>query len=320
MYGGRRRRVIDAGRGRSPWPRYLSWVVVIVALALLGRLAWQGSRYVLRPERPPTVTQAVATGPGNNQPAFAPWERDVLISLDNGVQDAGAGRMVAAEMDVDRAASLATAMRLESRAAQADFFGASLAELDRVLAARPDDVRMADHVTQVRIVLAELRSSQNGVAETQAPSDGVAPVSAATTATGTKRDAKHVSMDAPREVAADSVLDAATLGGKYLDATFMPDTSEILLPPATRAFADNVRVEGVTIAGAAQTLDGIHWRNVTFVGTHLRYEGGALDLQNVHFVNCRFGFPSDEGGARLANAIALGQTSITIEALRPIAP
>lgn len=320
MYGGRRRRVIDAGRGRSPWPRYLSWVVVIVALALLGRLAWQGSRYVLRPERPPTVTQAVATGPGNNQPAFAPWERDVLISLDNGVQDAGAGRMVAAEMDVDRAASLATAMRLESRAAQADFFGASLAELDRVLAARPDDVRMADHVTQVRIVLAELRSSQNGVAETQAPSDGVAPVSAATTATGTKRDPKHVSMDAPREVAADSVLDAATLGGKYLDATFMPDTSEILLPPATRAFADNVRVEGVTIAGAAQTLDGIHWRNVTFVGTHLRYEGGALDLQNVHFVNCRFGFPSDEGGARLANAIALGQTSITIEALRPIAP
>lgn len=320
MYGGRRRRVIDAGRGRSPWPRYLSWVVVIVALALLGRLAWQGSRYVLRPERPPTVTQAVATGPGSNRPAFAPWERDVLISLDNGVQDAGAGRMVAAEMDVDRAASLATAMRLESRAAQADFFGASLAELDRVLAARPDDVRMADHVTQVRIVLAELRSSQNGVAETQAPSDGVAPVSAATTATGTKRDPKHVSMDAPREVAADSVLDAATLGGKYLDATFMPDTSEILLPPATRAFADNVRVEGVTIAGAAQTLDGIHWRNVTFVGTHLRYEGGALDLQNVHFVNCRFGFPSDEGGARLANAIALGQTSITIEALRPIAP
>ena len=35
---GRRRRVINAG-GRSPWPRYLAWVVVIVALALIGRLA-----------------------------------------------------------------------------------------------------------------------------------------------------------------------------------------------------------------------------------------------------------------------------------------
>jgi hypothetical protein len=49
------------------------------------------------------------------------------------------------------------------------------------------------------------------------------------------------------------------------------------------------------------------------VGTRLRYESGELDLQNVHFVRCRFGFSSDERGARLANAIALGQTSISIQ-------
>jgi hypothetical protein len=77
--------------------------------------------------------------------------------------------------------------------------------------------------------------------------------------------------------------------------------------------ADGVRVENLTIAGAAQTLDGIRWRNVTFVGTHLRYEGGALDLRDVHFVNCRFGVTSDARGARLATALALGQSSITIE-------
>jgi hypothetical protein len=312
MYGRRRRRVINAGGGRSPWPRYLAWVVVIVALALVGRLAWQGSRYFFRPERTTAVVaQATSPGPGGNAQAFAPWERDMLLSINTGIQDSGAGRMVAAEMDVDRAASLATAMRLESRAAQPDFFGASLAELDRVIAVGSDDADMMDHVTQVRVALAELRSSQNGAEETQAASDGVAPIAAS--ATTAKRDVKKVSIDAPRELAADSVLDPSTLGGKYLDATFMPDTSEILLPPATRAFADDVRVENLTIAGAAQTLDGIRWRNVTFVGTHLRYESGELDLQNVHFVNCRFGLPSDESGARLANAIALGQTSITIE-------
>jgi hypothetical protein len=310
MYGGRRRRVINAGSGRSPWPRYLAWPVVIVALVLVGRLAWQGSRYFSRRERP-AAAQVVAATPGSHGRVLEPWERDLLLSIDAGIQDAGAGRMVAAEMDMDRAASLATAMRLESQIARADFLDASLAELDRVLATGSSDADMMDHVTQVRVALAELRSSQNGAAETQVASDDFAPIAA--DAMGAKRDAKKVLIDAPRELEADSVLDPATLGGRYLDATFMPDTSEILLPPATRAFADNVSVENLTIAGAAQTLDGIRWRNVTFVGTHLRYESGELDLENVRFVNCRFGFPSDEGGARLANAIALGQTSITIE-------
>ena len=310
MHGARRRRVINVG-GRSPWPRYLAWVVVIVALMLVGRLAWQGSRYFVRREQPAPVARVTSSTSANDSNVLAPWERDVLLSIDTGVRDAGAGQMAAAEMDVDRAASMATAMRLESRAAQPDFFDASLGELDRVLAAGSSDTDMMDHVTQMRVALAELRSSQNGGAEAPVASDGIAPV--ATNAAGAKRDVTKVSIDAPRELEADSLLDPATLGGKYLDATFMPDTSEILLPPATRAFADNVRVENLTIAGAAQTLDGIHWRNVTFVGTHLRYESGQLDLENVHFVNCRFGFPSDQDGAQLANAIALGKTSITIE-------
>jgi hypothetical protein len=302
VYGGRRRRVIDAG-GRSPWPRYLAWVVVIGALVLLGRLAWQGSRYFSRAERPEMVAQI----PSGNARTLTPWERDMLSSINDGVQDAVAGRMVAAEMDVDRAGSMATAMRLESRLADPDFFEASLHALDRVLAAGMSDADMRDHVTQVRVALAELRSSENG----EAVSDTVAPIGA--NARTARRTAKKVSIDAPRELAANSVLDPVTLGGKYLDATFMPDTSEILLPPATRVFADDVRVENLTIAGAAQTLDGIHWRNVTFVGTHLRYESGELDLNSVRFVHCRFGIPSGEGGARLADAIALGETSIRIE-------
>jgi hypothetical protein len=309
MRSGRRRRVIDAS-GRSPWPRYLAWLVVIVALVLMGRLAWQGSRYFLHREPPAAVARVVAPTPSNKGDVFAPWERDVLASIDNGIRDAAAGKMVAAEVDVDRAASMATAMRLESRPAQAEFFGASLGELDRALAAGSSDADMMDHVTQARIALAELRSSQNGGAETQAANDDIAPI--ATNAMGVKRDVNKVSIGAPRELAADSVLNPAMLGATYLDATLMPDTSEILLPPATRAFADNVRVENLTIAGAAQTLDGIHWRNVTFVGTHLRYESGELDLENVHFANCRFGFLSNKGGARLADAIALGQTSIAI--------
>ena len=109
------------------------------------------------------------------------------------------------------------------------------------------------------------------------------------------------------------MLDAATANGNYVDATLMPETAEIILPPATRIFADDVRVQGLTFEGASQTLDGIHWKNVTFINTRLRYEGGQVSLNNVRFVRCTFGFSSDERGARLASAIALGQTSFVIE-------
>jgi acyl dehydratase len=114
-------------------------------------------------------------------------------------------------------------------------------------------------------------------------------------------------------LAANELLDSGALHGNYIDATLMPDTSEILLPPSTRVMADGVSVDGLTIAGAAQTLDGIRWKNVTFVGTRLRYEGGEVSLQNVRFKNCTFGFSTDERGARLADAIALGQQTFVMQ-------
>jgi hypothetical protein len=279
-------------------PRYTGIGVLVLAGALVARLAWQGSHYILHSEQRGSVGGFVAPAPGSDAHLFAPWESDAIISLDAGVQDAGAGRMMAAEVDVDRAASIVTAMRLQSRLASPPFFEVSIAALDRVMQGHADDERMMEHVTEVRAALAELRSSTN--AADDSPPTG-------------KPDAKRVSIGAPRELAGDSTLDPETLRSNYLDATLMPDTAEILLPPASRSMADGVRVENLTIAGAAQTLDGIRWRNVTFVGTHLRYEGGALDLRDVHFVNCRFGVTSDARGARLANALALGESSIAIE-------
>jgi hypothetical protein len=305
--GGRRRhRDPFAGKWHSgSMPRYTGIVVLVMAAALVGRLAWQGTHYILHPEQRRSVLGLVAPGSGSDAPVFAPWENDAIISLDAGVQDAGAGKMMAAEMDVDRAGSIVTAMRLQSRLASPLFFEASIAALDRVMQGHVDDERMMEHVTEVRAALAELRSSTNAADDSPAA--------------GTP-DAKRISIGAPRVLGADSTLDPKTLGSNYLDATLMPDSSEILLPPESRAFADGVRVENLTIAGAAQTLDGIRWRNVTFVGTRLRYEGGALDLRDVRFVNCRFGVTSDERGARLANALALGESSINIDAQQTPAP
>lgn len=224
-----------------------------------------------------------------------PWARDFRDSLDAGVRAASTGNLSAAEIDVDRAESFVTIAGLEHRIAPPDFFQSASAQLDRVAQQSGSDQRFSEHVTSARIELAALRSAQE-----MAP-----PVPAA----------GSFELYSPRQIAPNQTLDPTTLRGKYLDGRPLPELSEILVPPASRAFADNIRVEDLTIAGPAQTLDGIRWRNVTFVETRLRYEGGELSLQNVRFVRCRFGLPGDERGARIASTIALAPPpgAITIE-------
>ncbi len=163
-------------------------------------------------------------------------------------------------------------------------------------------------------------SSSAAPPTSSAPSAAKLPASASSNSApaGNSKSARDVApgqvfVGAPRVLAIGAVLNPASLGGNLLDATSMPSGAEILEPPPSRIFADNVRVENLTIAGAAQTLDGIHWKNVTFIGTHLRYEGGEVDLHDVRFIHCMFGFPSDDRGGRLATAIARGQTTVVIE-------
>ena len=163
-------------------------------------------------------------------------------------------------------------------------------------------------------------SSSAAPPTSSAPSAAKLPASASSSSApaGNSKSARDVApgqvfVGAPRVLAIGAVLNPASLGGNLLDATSMPSGAEILEPPPSRIFADNVRVENLTIAGAAQTLDGIHWKNVTFIGTHLRYEGGEVDLHDVRFIHCMFGFPSDDRGGRLATAIARGQTTVVIE-------
>ena len=281
-------------------PAYVRYAVMALAAVLVITLAWRGVRWTMHPpQRHATIAPMPDTSvPADGQSATAsPWERDFMYALASALTDAEAGNISAAEISVDRAENFVTIARLQSRTAEPETFVLALAQLDKILQQRPDDARLLEHVTLARISLAEMASAQNTV--------GASPASARIA---------HVSISGPREIAAGETLDRKTFGGSYLDASLMPDTAEILLPPFTRAFTDNIRVEDLTIEGAAQTLDGIRWRNMTFIGTRLRYEGGELDLQNVHFVRCRFGFPSDDRGARLADAIALGHTTFSLAA------
>jgi hypothetical protein len=278
-------------RGRDRMPTYARFAIPILVVLLLGGLVWKGAHSLLHLGRNHGSANVAHAEPA---PLVPPWIRDFDDSLDATGRAAASGDLSAAEIEVDRAESFVTIAGLEHRPAPPDFFSSASAQLDRVTQQNPDQ-GFFEHVTSVRIELAGLRSAQ--ATPPPEPAGG------------------SFALYSPRHLAANQTLDPATLRGKYLDGKPLPELSEILLPPTSRSLADNIRVEDITLAGAAQTLDGIHWRNVTFVGTRLRYEGGGLSLQNVRFIGCRFGLPNDERGARIATAITLAPPpgAITIE-------
>lgn len=339
---GRDRRWGKRSGGYTPAPGYVRAVVIVLAAILVGTFAWQGIQALLHPAakyaeiKPPGSANYVARGgatPGG--PPVGAWEADVAEALQTATTQGSTGNITAAEVEVDRAASIMLSARMQGQAVSPDFWTRSVAALDHVLQTKPDNSRLLEHVTLARIELADLRSSEQGTragngaapAGTQTadapdmnmntyPGASATPilnVGPGTQAPHATSVPGHVVIASPQAVSAGESIDPATLGGDYLDATLMPETSEVLLPPSTRNFNDNVRVEGLSIEGASQTLDGVRWKNVTFIGMRLRYEGGGISLQNVKFVRCRLGFVTDERGAKLANAIALGETSIEIQ-------
>jgi hypothetical protein len=318
LHGPEPRRRIKRKRG-VPMPVYARVAFPLLAVALAGAFFWHGSNPERAPAAPVPVHSAEPAAVTETVRTVA-WERDVIEVLASAARNGEAGNITAAEVDVDRADSILTAARLQSRTPSPEFIGAAVGGLDRALKPHGENPRLFEHVTDARIELAALRSSQNveGGAAPETGSRGTGPDSAGTGATaqdyyevGAASARKKVTIAAPRAVGADTTLNPAALGGNYIDATLMPESAEALLFPQTRLLSDNVRVEDLTMQGAAETLDGVHWRNVTFIGTRLRYEGGALDLQNVRFVRCSFGFATTTLGAQLADAIALGRTSFS---------
>jgi hypothetical protein len=328
---GRDRRWLRRKSGFTPAPTYARIAVVSLAVALMATLAWQGAQRLLAPARMAGGDAAhFLARPPSDRAGIPAWQTALSEALEQAVAQGVGGNITAAEMQADRAAAILMTTRMQGQTATPEFFEHTVRELDRVVQTHADNARLVEHVTLARIELAQLRSAQPVMPEARGGGDvGAAPKNENAAQTGSLNHGAeagpgvqaphavsipgHVVLAAPRALGTNELLDPAALRGNYIDATLMPDTSEILLPRATRVMADGVRVEGLTIAGAAQTVDGIRWKNVTFVGTRLRYEGGEVSLQNVRFTNCTFGFSTDERGARLADAIALGQRSFVMQ-------
>jgi hypothetical protein len=308
-------------RRRSPHRRttasafYVRLAAIGIVLTLAAVFAWRGFNFVIHRFIEPVPTQAAAARSDLTHRSTPPWQRDVLESIDAAANQVQAGNTMQGEMAVDRGASLIEAATVSSRQPSDDFFEIASAGLDGVIRHDPLNNRLLEHVTLARIELAQLRSHLAGSLDADSRANDRAELAGAagSPAAAAQRSERHIAFGEPRSVAADHAFGPGQAGGDWLDARSMSDSEEILLPPSSRLLVDNVRVDNLTIEGAAQTLDGIHWKNVTFIDTRIRYEGGEVDLRNVHFVRCTFGFSTDGPGSRLANAIALGQPSIVID-------
>ena len=85
----------------------------------------------------------------------------------------------------------------------------------------------------------------------------------------------------------------------------VPDVNTEAIQVEPQRLADNIVVESSVVRGGRQTLDGVRWRNVAFVGTRIRYMGGGVELSNVRFINCTFDLPEIRHAAQVAEYAAL---------------
>jgi hypothetical protein len=259
---------------------YALAIFALLMIVLGSWMSWEAVRYFLHlSDSRNEPASAPAAAASTSFARLAPWQQEAILEFDQAAQQAKAGNVAGAEMQVDGAVARMEEARVRSKAVAGDFFERASTDLDGIMKAWADspaaavDARSAssanaaamgtgggrlfEHVAQARIELAALRSWQSPIppgselaldAEEKLQGQ-VAQVTAANGSSNVletqasaapqlgklKLQAGHVAANGPRQLAANFLLDPASLGGKFLDASLMPDTSEILLPPTTCA-------------------------------------------------------------------------------------
>jgi hypothetical protein len=100
--------------------------------------------------------------------------------------------------------------------------------------------------------------------------------------------------------------------GAVVDGSAIPSGTDMVQTPGGSLAQNADSISGLTLNGVTQTLDGIEWKDVTFVNSRVRYRGGDLKLENVHFVHCTFEVPESSRGAQLADYAALESGALKI--------
>jgi hypothetical protein len=100
--------------------------------------------------------------------------------------------------------------------------------------------------------------------------------------------------------------------GAVFDASAIPEGASLFVAPSASAALNKITVFGIVVLARTQKLDGISWKDVTFVNTHILYGGGDVNLQNVKFINCTFETQPTDHGERLLQYAAVSENSLSI--------
>jgi hypothetical protein len=221
----------------------------------------------------------------------------VSALLDSAFREAKSGQKENANEHIQQTADALQALVKGHVQAPESFFQSVVGKLDQL---RPLPIGDTE-LHQVSLKLAEYRSSLNPaprLPEKRAELPYNWQVEAPVTTAAVYPVLTTINFSPPKPVIVNG-------GGAAFDARGMHTGQEIAVV-ATRSLEQNpVTVRNLILIGATQTLDYITWENVTFVGTHIKFNGGATRLTNVQFVNCTFELPNNNAGGQIAEYAAL---------------
>jgi len=187
------------------------------------------------------------------------------------------------------------------------YFASTVALLNNLPAVSDADI--SSRLLSARVALAEYHSAlQTGP---ELPAKEVA----LKLRSGESIAAETMSAGAVYRVTSQMVLPPKTdwlAPGAVVDGSAIPSGTDLLQTSSGSLAKNGDSISGLTLDGVTQTLDGVEWKDVTFVNARVRYHGGDLKLDNVHFVHCTFEVPESSRGAQLADYATLENGALNI--------
>lgn len=189
--GRRRRRHRHRHRSRpgfgSAVRPYGAAIIALLIIGIGGLAAWYAAEHFLRASTSRGSSASTAVNV-NSAPSVPSWEQSVSEYFEDAAQQAKAGNVTGAEVQVDQAVAEMEQVRVRSKGVPSDFFGRASAELDSILRAQPGlgsaaqnsnatgsrqepqdagsdflAARLFQHVAQARVELAAMRSWQESI-------------------------------------------------------------------------------------------------------------------------------------------------------------
>jgi hypothetical protein len=228
--------------------------------------------------------------------------------LDRALAQGLAGNSEEAIRTVQIASVVVATAKQAKTAAEAGVFSEALERINKVSEVVQRNPDAEDAVSAFRLALVEYRSALEQVPALGAKESVDKPV------LGAKKESVDKPVGGPFKVLFASMV----LRPPVIDCSGIRFELDCIRPTTTRRLADDRWLKNLVIADARQTLDGFHWKNVTFLNSRVKYAGGEVDLQNVRFVNCTFEFAPVQHAEELANVLALGQKYFFVGA-KPLA-